>query len=94
MIPMRINIGTWAGFIVVSLGSLVAYKTAWGASFYWLLLSCLAVAAVVLGLVVLRQTGVKLWSLVVVVGGLLIGQWWLIQLLLIVAFGKLRGFAP
>jgi hypothetical protein len=91
---MRANIGTWVGFILVSLASLVAYKTYWGASFYWFLLSCLAVAAVVMGFVVLRQTGVKPWSLVIVVGGLLVGQWWLIQLLLIVAFGKLRGFAP
>jgi hypothetical protein len=91
---MRANIGTWVGFILVSVASLVAYKTAWGASFYWLLLGCLAVSAVVMGLVILRQTGVKPWSLAVVVGGLLIGQWWLIKFLLIVAFGKLRGFAP
>jgi hypothetical protein len=91
---MRANIGAWVGFILVSLASLVAYKTAWATSFYWVLLNCLAVAAVVMGLVVLRQTGVKPWSLVVVIGGLLVGQWWLIQLLLIIAFGRLRGFAP
>ncbi len=79
---------------MASLASLVVYKTAWAASFYWPLLSCLAVASVVMGLVVLRQTGVNLWSLAAVVGGLLVGQWWLIQWLLIVAFGKWRGFAP
>jgi hypothetical protein len=91
---MQTNIETWVGFGLVSLASLVAYKTAWAASFYWLLLSCLAVVAVVMGLVVLRQTGVRPWPLVAVVGGLVVGQWWLIQWLLIVAFGKLRGFAP
>ena len=91
---MRANIGTWVGFGLVSLASLVVYKTAWSVSFYWLLLSCLAVAAVVMGLIVLRQTGVKPWSLAAVIGGLVVGQWWFIQWLLIVAFGKLRGFAP
>ena len=91
---MRTNIGTWVGFALVSLASLVAYKTAWSTSFYWVLLSGLAVIAVVMGLVVLRQTGVKPWPLVAVIGGLIVGQWWFIQWLLIVVFGKLRGFAP
>jgi uncharacterized membrane protein len=91
---MRTNIGIWVGFVLVSLVSLVVYKTAWSVSFYWLLLSCLAVIAVVMGLVALRQTGVRPWSLVAVVGGLVVGQWWLIQWLLVVAFGKWRGFAP
>jgi hypothetical protein len=79
---------------VVSLASVVVYRTAWGVSFYWPLLSCLAVAAAALGLVILRQTGVKPWSFLAVVGGLVIGQWWLVQWLLVVAFGKCRGFAP
>lgn len=91
---MRTNIGIWIGFVLVSLASLVAYKIAWSTSFYWLLLSSLAIIAVVLGLVALRLTGVRLWSIVAVVGGLVIGQWWFIQWLLIVVFGKLRGFAP
>jgi hypothetical protein len=91
---MRTNVGIWIGFVLVSLASLVAYKIAWSTPFYWLLLSSLAIIAVVLGLVALRQTGVRSWSLVAVVGGLVVGQWWFIQWLLIVVFGKLRGFAP
>jgi hypothetical protein len=91
---MRANVGKWVGFILVSLASLVAYRTAWDVSFYWPLLYCLAVAAAVMAIVVLRQTGMKLWSLAAVVVGLLVGQWGLLQLLLVVAFWKWRGFAP
>lgn len=54
---------------------------------------CLAIAAVVMGIIVLRQTRMKLWSMVVVVTVLLIGQWWFVEYLLIVTFGKWRGFA-
>jgi len=79
---VRTNIRKWIGFVLVSLASLVAYRTACGVSFYWPLLACLAVAAVVMAFVVLRQTGAKLRSLAAVVG-LVVGQWWLFQLLLV-----------
>ena len=90
------NIGIWVAFILVSLASLVFYKTAWSASFYFheLLLKCLAVIAVVMGLVVLRQTGMKPWSLLAVVCGLVVGQWWFVKGVLVFAFAKWRGFAP
>ena len=94
MTPMQAKTGKWAVFVLLSLASLVAYKTAWATSFYLPLLTCLAVAALVMGFVVLRQTGMKLWSLVAVAGGLLVGQWGVIQWLLVVAFGKFGGFAP
>jgi uncharacterized membrane protein YqgA involved in biofilm formation len=93
---MRTNIGIWVGFVLVSLASLVAYKTVWPASFHFheLVLNCLAVLAVLIGLVVLRQTGVKPWSLLAVVGGLLVGQWWFVKGLLVFVFAKWKGFAP
>jgi uncharacterized membrane protein YqgA involved in biofilm formation len=93
---MRTNIGIWVGFVLVSLASLVAYKTVWPTSFHFheLVLNCLAVLAVLIGLVVLRQTGVKPWSLLAVVGGLLVGQWWLVKGLLVFVFAKWKGFAP
>ena len=84
----------WVAYIVVSIASFIAYRIAWGVSFYWVLLTCLAVIAAVLGFIALRLTGVKRWSLATVILGFVIGQWWLIQFLLIVAFGKSRGFAP
>jgi hypothetical protein len=72
---MKTNIGTWAAFILASAASLVTYKTAWATSFYWILLSCLADVAVIMGFVVLGQTGLKPWPLVAVIGGLRAGQW-------------------
>ena len=91
---MRTKTGLWIGFLLVTLASIVAYKTAWSISGFWVLLIGLAAIAVVLSFLILRHTGLKLWSLVAVVGGLIIGQWGLIQWLLIVAFGKTMGFAP
>lgn len=94
MTHMPTHIGTWIGFILASVASLVAYATAWSRSYYLPLLTCLAAIALVMGLAALRQTGARPWSLAAVLGGLIVGQWGLIQWLLVVAFGKWRGFAP
>jgi len=88
------NVHWWVPFVATSLLTFIVYRTAWATSFYWPVLCCLGIAAVALSIGLLRQTRLRLWPLVGVACGLLIGQWWFVQFVVLFAFWKLRGFAP
>jgi hypothetical protein len=85
---------TWAPFALVSLMSIVAYKTLWASSAYMQILSGLAVLSLLLGLYALRATGFRPVPLVIFVTGLLIGQWWLVAMAVTLVLWKFNGFAP
>jgi hypothetical protein len=88
------GISLWTAFAVMSVLTPIVYKTAYALPGYWVVLSCLGIAAFVFAAMALRYTGLKVWSVVAAVGGLLIGQWWLFQFLILMAFWKWRGFGP
>jgi len=93
-LQMRSHIGNWLLLITISIASLVTAKIAWATSFYWVILISLAIAALVIAFFVMRKARFKFWSVVGVIVCLVIGQWWLVQLILIIGFAKWRGFAP
>jgi len=68
----------------------------WGYALHWwfTLLTCLAVISLLFRVLAIRYTGMKLWSIAVVVVGLAIGQWWLIKFSIVIVGWKLNGFAP
>lgn len=84
----------WALFVCVSLLTWTAYKTLWASEFYWVYLSCLGVLSICLGLMVLRKAEWGLLSVIGVVGGLLLGQWWFVQVVILRLFWQIGGFAP
>jgi hypothetical protein len=92
--PMTKSNIYWIIFSFSSLLTLLAYKEAWALSGYWALLSCLALVTVFVGFKLLQSTGWNPWSIVGVVVGLLIGQWWIVQMIAARLFFMWRGFAP
>src|SRR5689334_7641734 len=91
---MNRAIALWAPFVVISLVTVAVYAVAWAMPGYWITLSCLALASLILAVRVLRGTGVRLWPTVGVVVGLAIGQWWLLTAAFAMVIWSIRGFAP
>ena len=81
-------------FATASLLTLLVYATAWRTEAYWLLLSALGILSGVLGITVLAHTGLRWKPIVAVIFGLIIGQWWLIELAAVQLIWSSRGFAP
>jgi hypothetical protein len=72
----------------------VVYETAWAVKGYWLILAGLGVLAVICGVYVLKQTAFKLWAVIGVALGLLVGQWWFLFSAMTLLLWRWRGFAP
>jgi uncharacterized membrane protein YqgA involved in biofilm formation len=87
-------LATWAPFALASLLTVIAVRTAWALSGYLTLLSCLGLLSLFFGIRVLRHTGLKLWPIVIVVCGLLVGQWWFLEMTVVMVGWKVNGFAP
>jgi uncharacterized membrane protein YqgA involved in biofilm formation len=85
---------TWAPFALASVLSLVAYKALWMSSTYLQILTCLAIASVILGGYAVWRTRLRAWSVAAVLIGLIIGQWWLVESILTLSLWRWRGFAP
>lgn len=84
----------WAPFACACLLTFVAYKTLWATQWYWTFLSLLGVLSCLLAFRVLKKTGLKWWSIASVTIGLLMGQWWFVERLILRIFWQLNGFAP
>jgi hypothetical protein len=61
---------------------------------YYLGLSALGIVGLLSGIGILAATGRTRRSIVLVVLGLLIGQWWLMEILIVQAIWSIKGFAP
>jgi hypothetical protein len=84
----------WGPFVCASLLTFLAYKTFWAAERYYLFLSLLGILSCFFAVMVLKRTG-RTWSAVAgVTIGLLIGQWWFVENLILRAFWRFGGFAP
>jgi hypothetical protein len=88
------NLKIWFPFALSTILTLLTYR--WGYSLPGLLawLTCLAVVSLWFGILAIRHAGVKFWSIAIVIVGLAIGQWWLIESALVILSMKLNGFAP
>jgi len=61
---------------------------------YYVALSALGITSLLLGITILATTGRTRRSIVLIVLGLAIGQWWLIEASVMMAFWSIKGFAP
>jgi hypothetical protein len=84
----------WVPFVVASLFTLLVYVTSWTLGPYWLVLSMLGILSVGLAIRVLAHTGPEAWAIAGVVVGLIVGQWWALELGAMQLLWGIRGFAP
>ena len=84
----------WGPFLVISfLTLLVSWKLTWIDSYFWVL-TVLGLLSAICAARVLRHTGLTLRSVAYVAVILVVGQWWLIQLVAVYIIWTIRGFAP
>ena len=81
-------------FVVASMLTFLAYKVLWATEWYWGYLSVLGIISATLAIRFLIQKGLKLWPVVGVILGLMIGQWWLVEALILQVTWSLNGFVP
>lgn len=84
----------WVVFLLSAIVTWLVYLYAWTVGPYYLLLSVLGITSLCLGLWVLKQSRFVWHSTVLVVLGLIIGQWWLLEFLVVQVLWGNRGFAP
>lgn len=84
----------WGPFACASCLTILASRTLWNTNSYFTYLSLLGVVSVLLAARLLFQTGAKVWPMTAVITGLLVGQWWFVQSLILRSFFRFSGFAP
>lgn len=84
----------WGGFVCASLLTVWTYKTFWAAERYYLFLSLLGILSCFFAITVLKKTGPKWGAVAGVTIGLLVGQWWFVENLILRAFWRFGGVAP
>jgi hypothetical protein len=88
------DIKIWAPFALATLLSIAGYKWGYALPGWFAWLTCLAVISLFCGVWAVQHTGIKFWSVAIVVIGLAIGQWWLIESAFAMAAWTINGFAP
>jgi hypothetical protein len=84
----------WAIFWLFTILTQLASARLWMLASYELVLSALAIISAGLGLWILITNRFAWRSVILVVLGLIVGQWWLVESLTMMAFWSIRGFAP
>jgi hypothetical protein len=88
------RVGLWSTFLLVSAVTPVVYRTAYALSHYYALLAALGTIALAAAIVIVARETRSIWSWVLVCAGLAIGQWWFLEMTIVVLGWKIRGFAP
>jgi len=91
---LQLAIIIWGPFAASSLLTLLVYGTLWSEKWYWVCLSILGIICCVLAVRILIMTGLRAWPVVGIFFGLLIGQWWLVELIVVQILWYMGGFAP
>jgi hypothetical protein len=81
-------------FVLASVLTLFMYATASHLKNYWLWLCSLGIASGVLGMAVLSLSGWRWKPMLLVTVGLIVGQWWLIEFMIVQVMWHAAGFAP
>ncbi|TWD85566.1 hypothetical protein FB547_10578 [Variovorax beijingensis] len=81
-------------FACASILSFLAYRTLSASEWYYVWLWLLTGLSAVLAARLLWQAGFKCAAAAGTTIGLLVGQWWLVEALILRAFWRINGFAP
>lgn len=84
----------WIVFWLASILTWVAYLELWMMTLYHVVLVIFGIISVCLGLWLVIANRFAWRSVLLVVVGLAIGQWWLIEQLTVQILWKLKGMAP
>jgi hypothetical protein len=84
----------WSSYLIASLLTLLVYETAWEVRSYWMLLSLCGLLSSILAVKIVVHTGLRLWPILLVSLGLVVGQWWFIKFITVQILWSIKGFAP
>ncbi|MDC8760069.1 hypothetical protein [Janthinobacterium fluminis] len=84
----------WCVFFLLAILTSVAAARLWMLPSYQLILSALAVASFGLGAALLNMHRFSWRAVLLVVSGLALGQWWLLETLLMLVVWSVGDFAP
>jgi len=84
----------WFAFWTASALTVIWTRYAWMLRYYEWVSTILGIIAVVLAVSIVRVARPRVVSLGFVALGLFVGQWWLVESLLMQLVWSLRGFAP
>ena len=90
----KIRVVSWLAFGVATVVTGFVASRLWMLPSYELLLSLLAIVSAGLGVWVLRTSNFSYRSVLLVALGLVIGQWWLTEKLILLIGWSVVGFAP
>jgi hypothetical protein len=91
---MKEKVSRWLPFWVTSVIAFSVYKALWAIDSYWALLSILGILSCILAIRVIIYTGLNFRALALVIAGLVLGQWWFIEIIIVKILWGIRGFAP
>lgn len=83
---------SWAIFSLLSVSTISVYQFGWATDQYQLYLGALGIASLIAAIWLLFCTRLNRLSVVLVLKGLLAGQWWFIQDILTKASWLIKGF--
>ncbi|KPK48584.1 MAG: hypothetical protein AMS22_15085 [Thiotrichales bacterium SG8_50] len=86
--------GLWIAFWLSAVATWAAHSTLWMQEWYYLALSVLAATSLAIGVTILATKERSARNIALVVIGLVIGQWWLIEVLATQVIWRFGGFAP
>ena len=88
------HLSIWGPFVLTTLLTLAVDAMGWRLSTWFWPLSILGLLSLVSGIWVIWRTRGRLWTILLVVTGLIIGQLWFIQFAFAILIWSVRGFAP
>jgi uncharacterized membrane protein YqgA involved in biofilm formation len=74
--------------------TLYVYNYQWTIGPYWVLLIFLGTVSLLLAIRIIKYEKIQRLPLILVIIGLVIGQWWFIELLFAKFIWTIKGFAP
>lgn len=94
MITNKSSIVIWIVFWFIAILTWLVDAMLWMVKWQWFALLILGLCSVIISIKIFATTGFTRRSMVLVVAGLLLGQWWLIELLIVQVIWHTVGFAP
>jgi hypothetical protein len=94
MLKIKKKLSLWMPFIISSLLTSYVYSYLWTIEMYWLLLTFLGTVSLLLAGRIIKYEKLQRLSLTIIIFGIVIGQWWFIELVFAKFIWAVKGFAP